>query len=360
MVHRKTRKTGGTHPSLETRRGLSLDQLLDRSRAARIEHAAREAHNKRLAEKALFARETAMSHAMIAEQLADEEQEETNMRRIMRQASRFLKNSKSTRHNKSLSIHCDAVTKLMENIIGMFKILTGHPAFTNTYENGNVVLTWSLKGKLNGGIIQKLYDELRIIPSDVRLELLSKYQYIIINIVNEYLDHIEEHLVEYFKQQMTRRVTIHQVGEENHEMIIIHKVNDTIKSIKSGLVECFEEWEYANLSNVKGKFYKICKTIVLQLNPIYETIKGYYMKKGIIRCNETVIFPTMSISRISRSMKSTFRPVPGKMEDRSINFGYDDIYTRNKPIIDSISPIRNKSVGGRKMRKSKRKSRSKF
>jgi hypothetical protein len=212
---------------------------------------------------------------------------------------------------------------------------------------------------LNGGIIQKLYDELRI-TTEIHSELLSTYQGIIIQVVNKYLNHIEKHLVEYFKQQMTRRVTIHQVGEENREMINIHKVNDTIKSIKSGLVEYFKGWDDVKLFNVKDKFYKICKTIVLQLNPIYEMIKGYYMKKGIIRCNETVIFPTMSISRISRSMKSTFRPVPGKMEDRSINFGYDDIYTSNKPIIDSISPIRNKSVGGRKMRKSKRKSRSKF
>lgn len=372
MGRHKTRKIGGTHTSVEPQEGQPYEQMRARSEAAKLERRAKEEHNKRLSEKAVLARQNAMSASEIADKLADEEVYETTMEKMMREAYGWKKifddrtrimSTQSKQTNKMSSFDCDAVNILMNNIISMFEKLTGHKAFMK--ETGNV-LKWSLKEGLNGGIIQELFTELQETLLDT-YSVLSNYQRIITQIVTEHLHQIDSNLNRYFTQKMTMDGSMSRVGVKDREGDSMYKVNAIIKSTKIKLDSYFsqEGWNDADTTNVKDKFYKICKSIVLELKPIYTTINEYYIVKGI-HCNETVIFPHISVSR---SVKSTFRKSPRKIEDRSnSNFGFGDIYPSDMTIDGKMTStrLRRKSAGGgktrkskRKVRKSKRKSRSK-
>lgn len=373
MVKSKKRKIGGTHPSTEPQEGQPYELMKARSEAAKHERRAKEEHNKRLSEKAMLARQNAMSASQIAEKLADEEVYETTMKKMMREAYGWKKifddrtrimSTQSKQTNKMSSFDCDAVNILMDNIISMFEKLTGHKAFMK--ETGNV-LKWSLKEGLTGGIIQELFNELQETLLDTH-SVLSDYQRRITQIVKEHLHQLDSNLNRYFTKKMTMDGSMSRVGVKDIEGDSIYKVIAIIKSTKIKLDSYFyqEGWNDADTTNVKDKFYKICKSIVLELKPIYTTINEYYIVKGI-QCNETVIFPHISVSR---SVKSTFRKSPGKIEDRSNStFGFGDIYPSDIPIhgkMPSSTRWRRNSAGGsktrkskRKVRKSKRKSRSK-
>jgi len=374
MGRHKTRKKGGTHSSIEPHEGQPYEQMRARSQALKEERLAKEAHSQRLSKKALLARQNAMSASQIAEKLADEEVHDTAMKRIMREASRWqqifddrtrIMSTQSKQTNKMSSFDCDAVNILMDNINSMFEKLTGHKGFMKSYETGNV-LKWSLKESLNGGIIQELFNELQETLLDT-YPLLFNYQRRITQIIKEHLHRIDINLDRYFTQKMTMDVSMSRVGVKDREGSSIYKVKGIIKSTELELDSSFsqEDWTVADTTNVKDKFYKICKTLVLKLKPIYTTITEYYREKGI-HCNETIIFPNTSLSR---SVKSTFKKSPEKIEDRSnSDFGFDDIYNSDMPIHGKMPSrqIRGKSAGGgktrkskRNVRKSKRKSRSK-
>jgi len=369
MSRYKTR--GGTIPTIgEPHYGKSYEQIRAHSESVKAERLAKRQRDERLAISQGIARQNAITASEIATRLEREASDERKQNKMWRDAFKWEQISRARakimkrhiNHNKptSSTIDCDAVNIFIEHINSMFDELTGHTGFTKSSETNNVV-RWSLKDELNGGVIQKLFNKLQETLVDTP-NVLSEYQEYTLSIIKQHLHQIDESLETYFKSKMTTDASIAHRGVKDHESTSMYKVKELIKITELELNDYFEEvgWDDANKTNIKDKFYKICKSLVLKLKPIYTLVRQYYTNKGI-HCNETLVFPTTSLNR---SMKSTFGTYPEKSIPRSnSDFGFDDIYTSEQPIrgmsalSKSISKRRNNSAGGGKTRKSKRKTR---